>query len=76
MRDRSANLDEFLASLEQTITIELVHGGTLSRAAQMSQRTNQFNLTTHRYTVGDIEHMMNDPAVEVYTLAVSESVWR
>lgn len=71
-QERATSFEEFLASLEQEVTVEPVHDGSLARAAQMCQRTNQFNLTTHRYTVADIERMRKDLAVEVYTLAVRD----
>jgi FkbH-like protein len=37
----------------------------LSRVAQLINKTNQFNLTTRRYTEVDIERMVNDPNVLV-----------
>ncbi len=72
LREEAGSLQDFLASLEQEITIQPVHAGTMARAAQMCQRTNQFNLTTHRYTVADLEHLLADPAVEAYTVAVRD----
>jgi FkbH-like protein len=67
-----ASLEEFLVSLEQEVTIDRVTEGAVSRAAQMCQRTNQFNLTTRRYTVAEIDQMRQDPAFELYTLSVRD----
>ena len=67
-----SSMEEFLASLGQEVSIEPVHAGSLPRAAQLCQRTNQFNLTTRRYTVTDIERMSSDPNVEIYTMAVKD----
>jgi FkbH-like protein len=61
-----------LASLEQELVVEAVHPGSVGRAAQMCQRTNQFNLTTRRYTAGDIERMLTEAEAELYTLAVRD----
>ena len=72
LRGQTTTLDEFLASLQQQVIIEPLHEGALARAAQMCQRTNQFNLTTRRHTVAELAEMKNDPAVEVYTLAVTD----
>jgi FkbH-like protein len=66
------SFDEFVGSLEQTVTIEPVGDVSLARAAQLAQRTNQFNLTTRRYTSADIERLVADPASEVHTLALTD----
>jgi FkbH-like protein len=72
LKSSLASLDEFLASLDQVIKIAPVHAGSLARAAQMCQRTNQFNLTTQRHTVADLEKMGVDPIQELYTVAVKD----
>ena len=72
LREKVASLEEFLTSLEQEITVEPVHEGSITRASQMCQRTNQFNLTTHRYTIADLELMKNNDSVEAYTLVVRD----
>ena len=72
LREKVGTFEEFLASLKQEITIEPVHEGSIARASQMCQRTNQFNLTTRRYTTADLEQMKHDPAMEVHTLKVSD----
>lgn len=68
----ASSFDNFLSSLEQAITVEPVHAGSLARAAQMCQRTNQFNLTTRRYTAADLEGMLRDEHTEAYTLSVRD----
>lgn len=45
---------KFLESLNIRITIEAANEFNIQRIAQMTQKTNQFNLTTHRYTDADI----------------------
>lgn len=67
-----SSFDDFLASLEQELVVEAVHPGSVGRAAQMCQRTNQFNLTTRRYTAGDIERILTEAEAELYTLAVRD----
>ncbi|MGD8622755.1 MAG: HAD-IIIC family phosphatase [Anaerolineales bacterium] len=67
-----ASLDEFIASLEQVVKISPVHEGSLARAAQMCQRTNQFNLTTKRHTLADLENMIADSDHELYTISVKD----
>jgi FkbH-like protein len=66
------SFEDFLASLEQEVTVEPVHEGSLARAAQLCQRTNQFNLTTHRHTAADVEAMLSDSDWELHTVAVRD----
>jgi FkbH-like protein len=68
----TSTFEDFLQSLEQEVSIEAVHEGSLARAAQLCQRTNQFNLTTQRYTTADIQALIHRGDVEVYTLAVQD----
>ena len=72
LRGAVASFDDFLAELGQEAVVEPLHEGSLARAAQLAQRTNQFNLTTRRYTVAELEALAADPAAEAYTLALSD----
>jgi FkbH-like protein len=49
--------NQFLKSLEIKITVEKANDFNIPRIAQMTQKTNQFNLTTRRYTESDIRGM-------------------
>ena len=68
----ASSFDDYLASLEQEIEIAPLNQNTMARAAQICQRTNQFNLTTKRYTVADLEAMLTDPQTEIFTLSVRD----
>jgi FkbH-like protein len=68
----AASFEDYLASLEQRLTIEPVTEATAPRAAQLCQRTNQFNLTTRRHTQADVERMLGDPAYDLVTLRVAD----
>ncbi len=65
------NMEEYLQSLEMKLRIEKVNAATLQRVAQLTQKTNQFNLTTRRYTEADIQRMVDEGA-DVWTLTVSD----
>lgn len=57
------NEDDFLKSLDM---VSIVSGFTkfnIPRVAQLSQRSNQFNLRTIRYTETDIASIANDPSI-------------
>jgi FkbH-like protein len=52
------SVDEYLESLEMQLDIYEASNFTIPRIAQMTQKTNQFNLTTRRYTEEDIRSMV------------------
>lgn len=54
------NEDEFLQSLNMTATVKPFNDFTVPRIAQLSQRSNQFNLRTVRYTEEDIAKLAAD----------------
>jgi FkbH-like protein len=49
-REGFASMDDYVRSLDIHLTVAAVDDYALPRAAQLTQRTNQFNLTTRRYT--------------------------
>jgi FkbH-like protein len=53
------NEDEFLKSLEMTAKCNAFEKLEIPRIAQLSQRSNQFNLRTERYTEEDIYRIVN-----------------
>ena len=54
------NYDEYLQSLDMKITIERFSPARLARIVQLMQRSNQFNLTTRRYSEAQCEAFMKD----------------
>jgi FkbH-like protein len=65
------DFNQYLISLEISILIEKASALSIPRIAQMTQKTNQFNLTTYRYTEGDIkEFIKNDDWV--YTIDIKD----
>lgn len=54
---------DFLKSLNMVSTVSGFTKFNTPRVAQLSQRSNQFNLRTVRYTDADIESLANDPDV-------------
>jgi FkbH-like protein len=65
------NIDEYIHWLEIELTIADVNDLTLSRAAQMTQKTNQFNLTTRRYTDADLRRKLASGS-RIFTLSVHD----
>lgn len=56
------NLDDFILNLDIEIEIYPVNDFNISRISQMTQKTNQFNLTTRRYSETDIKKMTSQGA--------------
>jgi FkbH-like protein len=53
-KSKYENIEEYLKDLNITIQIQKADEFNLPRIAQMTQKTNQFNLTTRRYTEQDL----------------------
>ena len=54
------NFDEYLKSLEMKATVSPFQEFDYPRISQLTQRSNQFNLRTIRYTEAEIEQIAND----------------
>jgi FkbH-like protein len=63
---------DYIASLEVRVEVREGADIDIARAAQLSQKTNQFNLTTHRYTDSDIARLAAASDCIVATFAVSD----
>jgi FkbH-like protein len=62
------NLDEYLASLQMEICFQPFDEEGRARISQLINKSNQFNLTTRRYTEAEVAAMAADPAC--FTLQV------
>jgi FkbH-like protein len=54
------SIDDYLESLGLELTLMWDHNIPVARLAQLTQKTNQFNLTTRRYTETDVNNMLSD----------------
>jgi FkbH-like protein len=64
--------EEYLASLELKVELTRNARASAGRISELSQKSNQFNLTTRRYSVAEIEQMMEGASNAVYSLVVSD----
>jgi len=71
-RQAFATQDEYLASLGLTVTLTKNDAARIPRISELSQKSNQFNLTTVRYARGEIEALMADPQAAVWSLEVAD----
>ena len=58
----TGDMGDYLASLEMVCAIGLVDPVSRPRVAQLINKSNQFNLTTRRYTEGEVMAAETDPA--------------
>lgn len=65
------SIEEYLLSLQTVITISQVDAFNIPRIAQLTQKTNQFNLTTKRYTEPEISKL-NEEKNLVFCASVSD----
>lgn len=66
------SIESYLNSLELKLKIQEKKEISVSRAAQMCQKTNQFNLTTIRFSEQDIENFIEDNDTKIYTFELSD----
>jgi len=69
---KAGSLAEFIASLDLRVAIERFQPEMLSRVAQLTQRTNQFNTTTIRRTEAEVKEAVENGKVHCITVAVSD----
>ena len=68
---RFVDFDSFLESLDIQIAIEAANEFNIPRIAQMTQKTNQFNLTTKRYTDADVRQFV-EQGWKIWCISVAD----
>lgn len=63
--DASGDIGAYLASLDMVCTIGLVDEVARPRVAQLINKSNQFNLTTRRYSESELAAAIEDPSRHV-----------
>ncbi len=66
------DLTEYLRQLDITVLIEEANTRTIPRISQLTQKTNQFNMTTRRYTEQEITQFVNSNNCRVVSVQVSD----
>ena len=67
-----SSIEDYLVSLEIELTVVKNDKEHISRIAQLTQKTNQFNLTTCRYTESQVDQFTTDKKHEVYAMFVKD----
>ena len=70
--ESSLNLDDYIAKLEMVADIHRMRDTELERVVQLINKTNQFNVTTKRYTQAEVEKIAADPNNAIYVVYSSD----
>ena len=68
----SLNLDDYIAKLEMVADIHRMRDSELERVVQLINKTNQFNVTTKRYTQAEVEQIAANPDNAIYVACSSD----
>jgi FkbH-like protein len=66
------NENDFLKSLEMNSNVESFNNFNIPRVAQLSQRSNQFNLRTKRYTEKDIKKIVDSESFFTFAFSLKD----
>lgn len=72
VRVKTQSVEEYLHSLEICVRISLARAETLPRIHQLFERTNQFNLTTKRYSLSQLSSIAADDRWRLYALRAQD----
>ncbi|MGJ3252725.1 MAG: HAD-IIIC family phosphatase [Elainellaceae cyanobacterium] len=72
LKQKSHNLESFLESLHMEMAIAPIDPVSLPRATQLINKSNQFNLTTRRYTEAQVKQMSEDPEVLCFQIRLKD----
>lgn len=72
LKSEGISLESFLKSLELKVSMRFAGEEDIARAAQLTQRTNQFNLSTIRRNEDEMALLMKDDATKCFVVEVSD----
>lgn len=72
LQSSGGNLESYYRSLQMTARIGFADSFTIPRIAQLTQKTNQFNLTTRRYSEAEIRALSEAPDALVLWLGLTD----
>ncbi len=72
LEQSAESIEDFLRTLDLKVKIQPVDDFDTPRVVQLIGKTNQFNLTTRRYTDSEVRQFREDKAAIVYSMAVAD----
>lgn len=73
LEQSSTDLETFYRTLAMQLVRQRVGDGEIPRVAQLTQRTNQFNMTTRRYSEADIRRLCDSREHRVYAYGLKDA---
>jgi FkbH-like protein len=73
LRDQAGDLATYLASLEMVMTVQPFDEQGRKRIVQLINKSNQYNLTTRRYTERQVEEAQRDPDCVTLQVRLSDT---
>jgi FkbH-like protein len=71
-RAAAPSVEEFLSGLRTKIFLTRARDEDFGRTAQLTQKTNQFNLTMRRYTEQELRTLQTTPGAAVFVASVAD----
>ncbi len=68
----TTTIEDFYKSLEMTAIIKIDSHADFKRISQLTQKTNQFNLTVRRYTENEMLNLMNSYNWMIFSLELND----
>jgi FkbH-like protein len=72
LQEKASDLAAYLRALGMVADIQPFDGFTTPRAYQLFQRSNQFNLTTIRYSEAELKAIAGNPDCDTFTLRLQD----
>ena len=72
LQEKASDLPAYLRALDMVAEIRPFDGFTTPRASQLFQRSNQFNLTTIRYSEAELKAIAQDADCDTFTLRLQD----
>ncbi|MCQ4314364.1 HAD-IIIC family phosphatase [Pseudomonas stutzeri] len=69
---QASDMEGYLRGLEMVLTATPIGAAELTRSTQLINKTNQFNLTTRRYSEAEVERIASDPRSVALALRLAD----
>lgn len=70
--NQATDMEGYLRGLEMVLTATPIGPAELARSTQLINKTNQFNLTTRRYSEAEVERMAEDPKAVALAIRLAD----
>lgn len=74
LKRKLGNIEDFIKDLKIRIMVQEAKGENISRIAQLTQKTNQFNLTGNRYNEAEILELIHGDNTDVFFGEVADRI--